>query len=232
MLTPRLRQPKALVAYAVIAVCLWGLYKALCLGVADVVAYKARYQLKSWEQAQRLPTTAEADYALEKASSALSWAPNNPEYLDLRAHLLTYKSLVLSNDETVDPLSVESLTQEALALYQQSTGLRPKWPYSWSRLALVKSYRGEFDQVFAEAVAKAVKYGPWEPGVHKTLLEAGLSGWPDLDLDTRRALASMTSRALRLDSRGIAAIVNRHQQRDPLCGYLTNDRYTKALCGW
>ncbi|MFT6916050.1 MAG: hypothetical protein ACJAWL_002367 [Motiliproteus sp.] len=233
-LTPRFRQPQVLIACAVITLCLWGLYQALRMGMADVVAYKARYPLKTWEQAARLPTMAEADDALEKASGALSWAPKNPEYLDLRAHLLTYKSLLPVNNETQAEHSVrvEPLTREALALYQQSTGLRPKWPYSWSRLALVKSYLGEFDQVFTAAVAKAVKYGPWEPGVHKTLLEAGLSGWFELDADTRRALGSTASRGLRLDSRGITAIVQRHQKRDQLCGYLPNDRYSKALCGW
>lgn len=227
MTSRTLGKPKIGGAALVIAICLWGIYQALCFGIADVIAYKAEYALKTWEKERRLPTLDEADYALGKASAAISWEPGNPEHRELKAHILTNKTLLLWGQDSTDSLSLE-----ALELYQQSTQLRPKWPYSWARVALLKAYRNEFDDIFASAVAQAAQQGPWEPGVHKTLTEAGLRGWFQLDPDSRSVIISSLSRGLRLDSKGLAAIVNRHNRRDQVCAYLPYDRYTKALCRW
>lgn len=222
-----LRKPATYIAIVVIALCVWGSYHALRMGVADVIAYKAKYQVKIWEKAGRLPAQDEVDYALEKAASALAWEPGNPEHMDLKAHVLIYQSLLYWGETEFAASSAE-----ALALYQQSTQRRPKWPYTWARLALVKAYRGEFDDVYAEAVAKSVTYGPWEPGVHKTLTEAGLPGWLQLDKVTRTHLVGNIYRGLRFEQRALSAMVKRHNKLELVCAYLPNDKYTKKFCGW
>jgi hypothetical protein len=165
------RKPAAFLALVIIVVSSWGIYHGVRMGVADGVAYKAKYAVKTWEQDNRLPTAEEAAYALQQAASALAWQPENPEYLALKARVLTYQGLLHWGEDRFF-----EITEEAVTLYQESTRRRPKWPYSWSGLALVKAYRAEFDDVYKEVVAKAVKFGPWEPGVHRTLALAGLTG--------------------------------------------------------
>lgn len=222
-----LRKPSTYIAVMVIALCLWGGYHAVRMGVADVLAYKAKYQVKIWEKGRRLPSADEAEYALQKASSAIAWEPGNPEHMDLKAHVLTYKGLLHWGGD-----QFSTITAESIALYQASTKRRPKWPYTWSRLALVKAYRSEFDAVYADAIANSVQFGPWEPGVHKTLTEAGLIGWSQLDKVTRSQIVGNLHRGLRFEPQALTTMVARHQKRNEVCAYLPNDKHTKRFCGW
>ena len=226
-MTIHYRKPSTYIAVVVMLFCVWGMYHAVRMGMADVIAYKAKYQVKIWEKEGRLPTADEADYALDKASSALAWEPGNPELMDLKAHVLTYTALLHWGDE-----QFAGISDEVVQLYQRSTQRRPKWPYTWARLALVKAYRGEFDALYREAVSKAVKFGPWEPGVHKTLAEAGLSGWSQLDRDTKRHHVENIHRGLRFEAKALTAMVARYQNRDQVCAFLPNDKFTKRFCGW
>lgn len=222
-----LRTPSTYFVLIVIVICLWGIYHAVHMGVADVLAYRAQYAIKSWEKEGRLPSEDEVNKAIVNASSAVSWEPGNPEYLNLYARLLTYKGLVHWGGGQFN-----SITEEAVALYQQSSQLRPNWPYTWANLALVKSYRSEFDDLFNESVSKAVTFGPWEPDVHTTLTEAGLFGWNKLSKEGRKLIAANIHRGLRFSRKEIATMVRRHQKRFAVCGYLPVDEYSKKFCGW
>jgi hypothetical protein len=221
------RKPSTFFTLVVMLLCVWGMYHAVRMGVADVIAYQAKFQLKSWDKEARLPTAEEAEYALAKASSALVWQPDNAELLELKAHVLTYQALLYRGDEAFLRLSAE-----AIMLYQQATLLRPKWPYAWANLALLKAYQGEFDPVYNEAVAKAVAFGPWEPGVHKTLARAGLLGWSQLDPTTKNHHVGNIHRGLRFSAKAITQMAARYQNRDQVCAFLPKDKYTRRFCGW
>jgi len=207
--------------------CVWVIYHAVRIGVADVIAYQPKYQVQTWEKEARLPSSEEVEYTLSRASLALAWQPNNPDLIDLKAHVLTYQAILHWGTESFSRLSAE-----AVVLYQQSTLLRPKWPYTWARLALVKADRGEFDAVYREAVAKAVTFGPWETGVHLTLAQAGLSGWSQLDKATKRHHVDNIYRGLHFAQGALTQMVERYNNRDQVCVFLPKDKYTKRFCGW
>jgi len=211
----------------VMLICLWGMYHAFRMGVADVLAYKAEYAIKTWEKEKRLPNKSEVGAAVINASSAVSWESANPEYMDLHAQVLLYKALSYWGDNKFDPISALSVE-----LYQRSIKRRPNWPYTWARLALVKSYRREYDAVFYEALGNAVKLGPWEPGVHTTLAAAGLFGWSELNIESRRLVASNIHRGLRFSHSELASIIHRYRRKESVCGYVTVDEFSKSLCGW
>ncbi len=217
-------------SYVTIAIslcCLIAAYYSLRIGIADTQAYKAKYLLEKWEKEHRLPTKEEADDAVEKVTLALEWEPDNTEYMDLKAHVLTYKGLLYWNKGMFT-----ELTDESVRLYLNTTKRRPKWPYAWARLALVKAYRNEHDKVFFKAIHHAVKYGPWEPGVQKTITEAGLYAWTSLDKQSRISVVANIQRGLNFEFEDISATIQRFKRTASVCGYLAYTKHSKKLCGW
>jgi len=213
------------IAVPIMLICLLAIYYSLRLVVADTYAYKARYHLSKWEKEARLPVEAEVEGALLQASSALYWDSNNTEYMDLKAHLIMYQGLVYWGDK-----AFSEMTDEAVKLYRHSTEVRPKWPYAWARLALVKAYRGEFDGVFSEAVARAVKNGAWEPNVQKDIAEAGLYGWDYLSRATKRDLVANIQRGLSFQKRAMLEVVGRHDKKVEVCSHMTNNKRSREFC--
>lgn len=195
--------------------------------MADITAYRAEYALSEWEQSGRLPTGEELAQALENSASSLWWQPDNPEYLDLRAQLYIYQALL----HWQQPAFLTA-TAESLRLYRESVQLRPRWPYTWARMALVKAYRLETDAEFSLALNNAVTYGPWEPGVHTTLTEAGLYAWDKLGLQHRRIVAENIHRGLRYERKMIVATAKRYNKTEQVCAYLPLDMHSKRFCGW
>ncbi|RLA46831.1 MAG: hypothetical protein DRR06_04065 [Gammaproteobacteria bacterium] len=217
----------SLLALLVILLASWGIYHAARIGFADAAAYKAKYQVKGWTRDNRLPTEVELDYALEQISTAMAWEPGNPQHINLKADILIYKSLLHWQDE-----QFSAITHEAVLLYRQSLMRRPGWPYTWARLALAKAYSAEFDEIFIEAIDKAVKLGPWEPTVHLILAEAGIYGWTYLNNFTRQQIIDNVHRGLRFNQAALDKTAVRYQKKDILCAYLPNDKHTQEFCGW
>ena len=63
--------------------------------------------------------------------------------------------------------------------------LRPRWPYTWSALALLKYKMSELDQKFRLALNNATELGSWEPYVQKIIAEIGLNSWSELEHSQR-----------------------------------------------
>lgn len=221
------RKPSSYLLVLVVLVAFWGIYQAARMGIADVVAHKAEFAVGRWDDEKRMPTSDEVERAVADARSALSWEPRNPDYHDLLAQVLIYKGLVHWADGTFN-----EITDESLVLYRRSVELRPRWPYAWARFALVKSYRGEYDAEFENALSKAVKYGPWDPGIHVTVAEAGVFGWRRLSIEERKVVAANIHRGLKFEFSSIQSIVRRYNGMILVCGYLPVDKRTTRFCGW
>lgn len=220
-------KPSTYLLLVVLFICLWGIYHAARMGIGDAVAHKAEFAVKRWDEEKRMPTEDELEKALIDARSALSWEPRNPDYHDLVAQILIYKGLLKWADG-----SFNAITDESLALYERSLELRPRWPYAWARLALVKAYRGEYDAVFENAIERAVQYGPWDPGIHVTVAEAGMYGWRKLNIPTRKLVAANVHRGMKYEYSAMTSIVRRYNGQILVCGYLPNDKASARFCGW
>ncbi|MDI3325978.1 hypothetical protein QKW35_16485 [Pontibacterium granulatum] len=195
--------------------------------MADFIGHKADYALETWEKERRLPSETEVIAALEHVNSALGWTPDNPELLELKALLLSQKGFVRwSSGE------FKAITDEAIPLYLKAVALRPKWPHTWANFALLKAHRGEFDAQYKEAIEQSVSLGPWEPGVHRVITDAGLYGWGHIDTDTRRLVAANIHRGLLHGKRSVQAVAKRHNKTLLVCGYLPRDKQTIRFCGW
>lgn len=220
-------RPSSYLLLLVLLVCLWGIYHAARMGIGDAVAHKAEFAVERWDEEKRMPTVEEVESALLDARSALSWEPHNPDYHDLVAQILIYKGLLHWADG-----SFNEITEESIALYKRSLELRPRWPYAWARFALVKAYRSEFDAEFENAVERAVQYGPWDPGIHVTLAEAGVYSWHKLSIPMRKLIAANIHRGLKFEYSTMKSIVRRYNGQILVCGYLPRDKQTSRFCGW
>lgn len=222
----RFKSPVTYLLLCLVLLCSVGIYQAFRVAMADFIGYKAGYALNGWEKARKAPTPDQAAKALDDITAALAWTPDNPQ-------LLERKALILMNSAagSVTLGEFRAATEEGITLYRQAVQLRPRWPHTWANLALLKAYRQEFDAEFADAVVRAVQYGPWEPSIHRVITEVGMMGWPALTQDTRTHIADNVYRGLRFMAKPVMESVKRHQRVDVVCALLPLDPRTRALCG-
>ncbi|BBB25471.1 hypothetical protein [Amphritea japonica] len=216
------RKLALLPALALIALCIpvtqWGL--------GDINAYPVRYSISKWQSENRLPTHQELNKAQVAIEAALSW-DSNPEYYDYQGRLFHYEALISDS-----PLLQTTALHNALASYQHSTALRPRWAYSQANFALIKALLKEFDEDYKIAIKQAAISGPWENGVNIALAEAGLLGWLSLNPQERKIITDNIQRGIRRNMEHIKIIINRYNKRSLVCANLQRDIYQRKLCGF
>ena len=209
----------------VLLLCLVGIYTAFTWIMGDLYGYKVRYAVEQWQERAVLPESSEIDRVLEDADSALSWEADNPQYHELKARVLYYKALAVgAEDEGLDYI------EQAKQAHLQAISLRPKWPYSWANLVLMKSYLQEWDSEFSAALDNAVRYGPWEQSVHLTLTHAGAISWTHLSTDQKKVIAANVERGIVRNMQGIANNLDAYKKRTLVCAYMQRDERQKRFC--
>jgi cytochrome c-type biogenesis protein CcmH/NrfG len=93
--------------------------------------------------------------------------PDNPAYAETLARWYERYSLRLPPSSGV---AAAYLEQSAVHL-RRALVSRPGSPYAWASLAAVKLRLGQLDAEFHTALQNAQRFGPWEPGVQRTLVD-------------------------------------------------------------
>lgn len=224
--------------------------------MADMVSYPARYASDAWFKEDRLPSIEELEKALEEADSARAWNPHHGEYQDLKAYLLWLVILKEQREPKAESQArINTLAQEAINLHQAAIKLRPRWPYSWSGIALMKAYQQQFDDQFEQAVHQAVRYGPWENTVNIQIALAGQLAWPTLATNRgqtpfinqgqtplaqaqkgadplRAAIIENFNRGLRRNAKVIARNLKQSSHQYDICAHLSREhKQYKVVCG-
>lgn len=205
--------------------CLLGIYLAANWAMGDLYGYKARYAVDAWQSRKTLPTQDELQSGITDIDKALRWEPRNPEYVELKARIL-YLQALNSGLETAGFGKI----QEAKYYHLYAIELRPNWPYSWANLVLMKSYLGEFDKEYDEALRNAVTFGPWEQSVHITLAIAAPISWSSLSKKQKQIFASNIERGLVWSVSDIRSVLEAYRKRSVICAYLKRDEMQKRLC--
>ena len=231
---------------------------AFRFAMADMVSYPARYASDAWFKEDRLPSIEELEKALEEADSARAWNPHHGEYQDLKAYLLWLAILKEQRDPKAESQArINTLAQEAINLHQAAIKLRPRWPYSWSGIALMKAYQQQFDEQFEQAVHQAVRYGPWENTVNIQIALAGQLAWPTLANNRgqsplgsdpnkkgsdpknlaraeglKTAIIENFNRGLRRNAKVIARNLKQSPHQYDICAHLSREhKQYKVVCG-
>lgn len=193
--------------------------------MGDLYGYKVRYATTQWQARAELPSLAEVVPAIEDANAALGWESDNPEYKELKARALYYRALI----EGAGAVGVEDI-KEAISLHRSAIELRPRWPYSWANLVLMKAHLGEVDDEYQYALEQAVRFGPWEQSVHLSLTHAAVLSWSLLSKEQKGLYAENVERGLVRNFHAIRATLDRYQKRSVVCAYLQRSPKQKRLC--
>ena len=177
---------------------------ALPRGLADLRAFEVRMFFKSWETKRREPTAEEWTLALGKIQEARDLDPGQPNYHEDIARLYQFPAH-------------EDL-RKALDFQKQAVRLRPGSPYTWANIAQLKARLPEPDGEFETALRNAALLGPWEPEVQLMIAEAGFRHWNTLTPETRVAMRSNATRALRWQDAKLFTLARRTGRLDVLCG--------------
>ncbi|MCV6615753.1 MAG: hypothetical protein OIF35_12335 [Cellvibrionaceae bacterium] len=199
---------------------------AFRFAMADMVSYNARYSSERWFKQDRLPSAEELDQALAEIQRARSWNPYHADYHDLQAYLLWLAILREQRQaQAGSQARIAGMAASAVALHQQAIALRPRWPYSWSGIALMKAYQQDFGASFAQAVQQAVRYGPWENTVNVQLALATQLAWPQLQAPSqqplKQALLENLNRGMRRNSKAIGRYLKQSPHRHHICAHLS-----------
>ncbi len=212
-----------------IALC-GALFYSLSFGVADLYAYSPRQQLEHWQKTGHTPTADELTLPLNNINNAIRWQPANAEFKDIRGLLNYYQAL--NGYQLGQQDLFNHFTQLALSDYREATGLRPDWPYSWANLALMKSALHQFDAEYIQALHQATQLGPWENAVNLTVTEAGMTGWSNLDSQTRKLVINNIERGINRNNKAIKQRLSDINKLGLICIYLKSSEQRQRLCGF
>jgi hypothetical protein len=167
-------------------------------GLADYHADIAYQEIQSWSDGDISETSWQ--HAQEQMLIANELAPGSGVYLHRLGRLVTTRIVM-------QPGQKEVLGPKGLDYFERALLVRAQWPATWSELALLKHVLGEHDARFEESIAKATKYGPWEPGVHRQIAIVGSASWLSLSEPTRFDVMGNIERGLSSPSIGASSAV-------------------------
>lgn len=193
--------------------------------VAGTGFYQAGLFLDRWEQELEIHSEEAWEIALEAARRASDTYPvTSGEYVDRLGRIYEWRSLVATDEE-----SLVSAAEQALSAYRRSLAARPVSPYTWVRVASVKSLLGEIDQEFKDALKNAVEYGRWRPPVYLAVARLGLAEWEKLDQNLQTSVLDSVAAGLGRrspEADNLALLVMSRQLQRPVCGRLQEELLT------
>jgi hypothetical protein len=203
---------RALVALLGIAVLGFALWQAGRRGLADMASLRANADLMAWAQAGKVPSFERWDRAEESLRAAQRLAPGDAAMHDRLAR--AYEVVAVS---PAVGASRDTYLDYALLHFRQVTSMRPAWPYAWMGVA-TQSYRlGRVNDELFGALARAMRYGPWEPGVQLGASEIGLALWDRLDPPLREQVRQNWRRTAYRQSEALARLAVAHGRQKLLC---------------
>lgn len=158
--------------------------------------------------------------------SALRRFPGNPDYLDLAGRLNVLKA----GQPSVVGAEYRQLLESAAEDFRQALASRPLWPYSWVNLLAVKDKLGQVDMEFNTALNRSAELGPWEPRVQLQVIDSGLRYWSNLGSVERLVVQQKVLDALKIQPRGIFALVKDYGRPDLVCGVENKQVQIKRWC--
>ena len=144
---------------------------------------------------------------------ALRRFPGNPDYLDLSGRLKVLKV----GQPGVVGAEHRQLLESAAEDFRQALSSRPLWPYSWANLLTTKDKLGQVDMEFNTALSRSAELGPWEPRVQLQVIDSGLRNWGKLGGAERAVVEQKVFDGLKVQPRGVFALVKDYGRADLLC---------------
>ncbi len=210
--------------------CSWMTYHAFKIALADISHYPVKHFLEKLKPTE-LPKISTLSKQLTKIQYSIDLRPKNAQYLEYLARLHYLMALQQQKIPTKSYLLIsEKNLRQALNAHVKATQLRPKWPYSWANIALVKSHLQEFDQQYTDAIDQAIATGSWEIASNNAISQAGFNGWDTLNDNFKLKTVRALERVYQQRKSTAIEIANYYQRANEICSLLLNEGFRKRVC--
>jgi hypothetical protein len=127
-------------------------------------------------------------------------------------------------------------TADAVVHFTRAIELRPTSPYTWASVVEAKYRAGDTGKSFEAALRHAAQLGPSEAEVQLTVADYGLAVWDEVAPDTRRAVETMVTSAMKRDPATTLQVAERRGRLAVACRHLVDaprraDPRWLQLCG-
>ncbi len=218
---------KLILSIPLIVLCCWIIFHATKIALADISHYPLKYFIEKLKPTE-LPDLKILEKLQEKIQYSIDLRPNSAEYLEYIGRIYYLKAL---RQQRAASFEIRSKAQNsfrlALNAHIKATKLRPKWPYSWANLALIKSHLKEFDQQFLNAIDLAIKNGPWEIASNNAISQAGFNSWQELDASYKTKVVSALERVYQQRKSTAIGILNYYQRQGEVCSLIEDEDFLR-----
>jgi len=206
----------ALAVVALIALAAWR------LGGSNAIVYEAAREMETWDASGTPPGERTVAWVRGDLERAAALAPADPTIEELLGRLAARRGAEYAD--------------EALAHFTRAASLRPTSPYAWASIAEAMYRKGDTGPRFEAALRRAAQLGPSEPEVQMTVADYGLAVWDEAAPETRRAVETMVTGAMKRDPAASLQLAERRGRLAVACRHLADaprriDRRWSQLCG-
>jgi hypothetical protein len=145
-----------------------------------------------------------------RVQRAQAWQPDDPHLDELAARY----AVALA---AADPSASGHWHERALSELRDAVAVRPRWPYAWAALALVKAGRAEYDAELATAVREALANGPQERRVRRQIAGLFVTEAPERVPEVAAALERAFVAELALEPRLWIDRADQHGKGEAIC---------------
>jgi len=207
-----------------LALLAWLALGAERLGRSNSLVYDAGREMATWSATGNEPGAATVAWLREDLAQAATGAPADPTIEEMLGRLAARR-----------PASPEELAT-ALVHFTRAIGARPTSPYTWADVVETKYRLGDTGRSFEAALRRAAELGPSEAEVQLTVEDYGLAVWDEVAPDTRRAVETMVTGAMKRDPAAALRLAVRRGRLAVACRHLTDaprrvDHGWSQLCG-
>ncbi len=148
--------------------------------------------MQEWRKQAKPPVESEWDAAVQRMVLAHRTNQLNGDYLTDLGRLYEWRALSF-------PLWSEQgrhYRRRAAQYYREAVARRPSFGFAWAHLTQAKVLNQELSRETLDALAKAVHFAPYEPGVQKKVIRLGLALWQNLPVPLQQQVQDTVSRAV------------------------------------
>jgi len=201
---------RAAFAFSCVALLAFAAWQASLRGRADLTAQGPTAQVERWARSGRVDSLQRWRRAVDGLRAAQALVPGEAA---VYASLARAYSLAAISAPTPSAASV--YREFSLLHWRLVTMHRPTWPYGWSGIATHTFNLGYADVM--GALSRAMRYGPWEPGVQLLASRVGLLRWELLDSTQREEVRQNWRRTAQRQGEALARMAVELKREPILC---------------
>jgi hypothetical protein len=158
--------------------------------------------------------------------------PTFETWLQVRNDLLEARRLTPGDPTVLESLGVlharrgqsPELLTYARDYFQQALVLRPTSPYAWANLANTMYRLRPEGAGLEQPLDNAIRFGPWEPAVHRLGTDLGLAAYGKISPESRDEVRKLIGNSMHRNPIETLQIAERRDRLDVACAFTPGNR--------